>query len=380
MSKNEEALFDGVDFGNMFTVESEEPIVDPDVVDPKDPKEEPTEEPVEEQQFVAEVTDEDPEEGAEPEEQNTESDDPSDESKNSSSSSNYQVFAKALYDEGVITSFNEDSEIGGAEELVDTIKAEIEKQVSDRRNDLPDVVKDIIERYEDGVDLGEFLNIKKQEQDFSNITEEQLNDDEGLAKAIIKRDLLDNGYTNEDADDEVEDVIELGKQAARSKRALKRINKRIGDKQTAMAAEAKAERKASEDSYRENLQKMTKNIEDTKEIAGLELSGKQRKDALKAMTDIVGKVGDTPVNAITQSRMKDPMEFDKNVSLLWTITKGFTDWTGLQKTAKRKAIKNLEDAFENPQKAAKAADKRKQTAPSGSFYPQETIFSNIKYN
>ena len=379
MKENEEGLFDGVDFGNMFTMESEEPIEDTEDNNPEDEeKEESVEESAEDQQFVADVSEEESEED-DSEDQDTESDDPSDESKNSSSSSNYQVFAKALYDEGVITSFDEDSEIEGAEGLVETIKAEIEKQVEERRDSLPDVVKEIIERYEDGVDLGEFLTIKKQEQDFSKITEDELEDNEELSKSIIKRDLLNNGYTEEEADDEIEDIVELGKAAVRSKRSLKRINKKIEQEKAAIAEHAKAERKANEEAYRESLRKMTKNMEDTKEIAGLELTGKQRKDALRAMTEVVGKVGNTPVNAITQSRMKDPIEFDKNVSLLWTITKGFTDWAGLQKTAKRKAIKTLEEQFENTKKPAGTTNKRRKSAPSGSFYPQETIFSNIKY-
>lgn len=369
MSKKEEDLFEGINFGDMFSIESDEPIEDAD-------KNEETDEEQEDDVIVGTV----PDENDDGEDTSTENDNEdetlSDESDNSSSSSNYQVFAQALYDEGVLSSFKEDSKIESADDLINTIREELKSQQDAYKDSMPDLVKTVIEKYEEGVDIGKFLTVKKEQQDYSAIKEDSLADNEKLTKEIIKRDLLDTGYSADEADDEIADIFELGKEEAKAKRSLKRIKSRIADKEKDMELTAKLDRKAREDAYKAQLKSISKVIDDTKTLAGVEVTGKVRKDALKAMTEIAGDVNGTPINAITKSRLEDPMEFDKNVGLLWVLTNGFKDWSKIQKVSKRKAIKDLENVLSGD--SVKKPASRQMQAQADSFYPKETFLTNIK--
>jgi hypothetical protein len=349
-----------IDFGELFS-ENEEVVETPD---------EDVDEVDQDLLFDSDDVDEDVDEEPEKKEKA-----PSDESNNSSSSSNYHVFAKALYDEGVLSSFTEDKEIKSAEELIDSIRGEINGQVSVYKESLPELVKDMIDRYEDGMDLNEFIQIKKESFDFGSISEDKLVDNEDTAKKVLKRDFLDMGYTEDEADEEIASIYELGREEQRSKTALKRIKNRLKEKETTAAEEAKRQSDERRKAYDSQLKAINKSLEDTKEIAGIEITGKMKKDAFKAMTEIVGESNGSPINAISKSRLENPIEFDKNMGLLWVATNGFKDWSKLNKGSKNKAIEELEKALDKP---AKQPSKSSKSNPFGGFYPDETIFTSLK--
>jgi hypothetical protein len=350
--------------------DSEEPVVEEETkTDETEEKEDKVEE-KEDQIFDSD------EEIVEEDEEKNEETAPSDESDESSSSSNYQVFAKALYDEGVLSSLEDNKEFEDAESLIESIRGEITGQVDAYKDGLPELVKTIIDKYEDGVDLGQFLNIKKQEQDYGSIKESDLEDNEKLTKSIIKRDLLDLGYAEDEADDEILDIYELGKESTRAKRSLKRVKNRLEAQEEAISTRAKSESNARQEAYKTQLNAIDKSLKGTKEIAGVEITTRVQKDAYKAMTEVVGEVNGVPVNSITKGRMEDPVEFDKNVGLLWVVTDGFKDWSKLKTVSKRKAIKDLEDFVNNPKPGR--SNKKVKVQKSGNIYPDETFLTDMK--
>jgi hypothetical protein len=65
------------------------------------------------------------------------------------------------------------------------------------------------------------------------------------------------------------------------------------------------------------------------------------------MTMAVAEVNGTPINAITKSRLEDPIGFDTKVALLWELTGGFSKWDAFGKAAKRKALSELDKVADN---------------------------------
>ena len=65
------------------------------------------------------------------------------------------------------------------------------------KNDLPPVIKDLVSNYEKDVPLKDLINTKSREIQYSTITEEAIEDNVGLQKALIAEDLKNRGYSEE---------------------------------------------------------------------------------------------------------------------------------------------------------------------------------------
>ena len=66
------------------------------------------------------------------------------------------------------------------------------------------------------------------------------------------------------------------------------------------------------------------------------------------MTQIVGQDNNgNPMNYVMQMRSKDPVKFDMAVTYLADLTKGFTDWSKISKTAKTNAVKEFEKTLQS---------------------------------
>jgi hypothetical protein len=302
---------------------------------------------------------------------------PSDESDDSqgSSFSSYQVLAKALSEEGVF-SLSEDKlkDVNDAEKIIELVQDEINARVDEYKSTLPKVVQDLLDNYDEGVDLEDLINVKKEQFSFDKIKEDDLDGDETLMKKVIAEDLKIRGFSDEDIQEEIEDIFSLGKEDLKSKRALKNITKSLKDKEDKLKENAKLENEKRQKEYQVRITTMRKSVDSTKDIGGVPVSKKIQDDAFKAMVVPVAEINGAPVNAITKSRIDDPVEFDKNVAILWTLTGGFKNWDAFGKAGKKQALKELDRVADQM-----AKEKELGTSPRTRQQDQsmETILSDI---
>jgi len=304
--------------------------------------------------------------------------DESDDDNSGYSSSSYQVLAKALSEEGVLSiSEDELKDVNDAEKIIGLVQKEINTRVDEYKSTLPNEIKELLDNYEEGIDLESLLNTKKEQLSFAKIKEEDLDENESLMKKVIAKDLEMRGMSQEDIDEEIEDIFSLGKETTRSKKALANINKRLADKETAMREQAKQDEISAKKMYQERLSNMRKTVDDTKELAGIPISKKIQDDAFKAMTTVVAEVQGSPINAITKTRLENPVEFDAKVALLYSLTNGFTKWDAFGKTAKTKALSELDKIAERMAREKEAGTPSRRRSE---ILGAETVLSDIDFN
>ena len=264
----------------------------------------------------------------------------------SSSSSSIKVLAKVLSEEGVLSSFKEDTNLESAEDLISLIQGEIDGRVNKYKDTLPDEIKDLVERYDEGVDIYELIKIRGEQKDISRVTEEMLEDNDSLKKEILTRDLREQGMSDEDISEEIEDIFSIGKDDLKARKALSRIKGRLKQREAEFVRTEQAREENAKKEYQNRLKEIKTSMEGMKEFAGVTLSTKLKEEAFRAMTVPVAEIDGTPVNAIVKSRMENPQEFDKSMALIWTLTKGFKSFDGLMSSAKKSAIRELEEEAE----------------------------------
>lgn len=286
-------------------------------------------------------------------------------SDNNSSSSFLQVLAKSLYEEGVLSSFDENTKIEKATDFIDLINSEISTNIEAYKNDLPDEIKTLIEVYEEGVPLNELLNLRSKKIEYAKIDADKLESNDDLMKQLIREDMKLRGYDDEEITEEIKDIFALDKQEARAKKALGILKKKQEDDEQTLITSQKARQDEEIKKRDDSIKQIKKSVDDTKEFAGIELSKQHKKEAFDLLMKPVAEVGGRPVNQITKTQMENPVEFQKNLAMAWTLTKGFTDWTIFGKVTKSKAMSELEEA------ARKAAEKVKPGTTVKSNFDEE---------
>jgi len=307
---------------------------------------------------------------------------PSDESEKknvSSSSSSYQVLAKALSEEGIFSiSEDELQDVNDAEKIIELVQKEINTRVDEYKNSLPKDVKEILDGYDDGADLDDIMSIKKTQIVFSKIKPEDLEDNEELKRKVLHKDLELKGMSPEDIEEEINDIFSLGKEDTKSLKALNNILRKTEEEMTRIRKEAKDQEDLQRKQYTERVESIKTAVTSTTEMGGVPVTKKIQDNAFKAMTVAVAEHEGVPINAITKSRLENPIEFDKNVAVLWALTNGFKNYSLFGKAAKKSALTDLdrvaEDIAKNKQLGL-APVRRSQQLLEGS-----TVLSDIDIN
>jgi hypothetical protein len=177
---------------------------------------------------------------------------PEDASDKTSSSSPTPViaFAKVLADEGVLSSFDDETksilEEKGVEGLIELVSFEIQEGVEDYKKQLPQEIKDLIDNYEEGVPFDKILTVKSKQIEVNNISDSSLEDDISLQKNIVRQELTMRGYKEQEVDEMIVDFEDLGKLESKAKVALGKLKESYKEQQIKMQEEVKEYQKQLE--------------------------------------------------------------------------------------------------------------------------------------
>lgn len=273
--------------------------------------------------------------------------------KGNSSSSQFTPFAKALYEEGVLTSFDEAEfikmaeEMGAAEALIELNRKTIESEIEAYKNEVDEEYRSFIEARDAGVDLNDWGKIQSNKKKYASIDEQSLSSDVDLQKNLITEDLLRRGFDEEQIKDTIESFEDTNKLEKQAKNALKNLEKHQDSLEKQLKEEADNAAKAQEEAQKKQLADLKKAVDTTTEIIpGMKLN-KQTKDKLYSMiTSPVGKASNgEPVNAAMAKRLQDPIKY----ALLeaYFVDLGLFDGKFDKLVSKQKttAIKELESAL-----------------------------------
>lgn len=274
------------------------------------------------------------------------SDDNESEETSSNNSSLYSSFASVLSEQGVLPSLDlEENKIKSPDDLVNSIKSEIENQ--SKSFIIDKIGEDGYKALEKGVSLAEYQSYQNATNTLDSVTEEHLQNDLELAKRIIKEDYLNQGFSEEKANKWLSRTIDAGEDVILedSKEALGSLkefqNRKLEDLQKQRAEEQKMRLKEQE-KIDNDLKNSIYNPEEF--IKGMGKVTKSLKDTVyNSMTKIVSKDENGNLeNKLMRDRRTDPIGFDTKLYYIYELTNGFKDFSKIGRTIKSSATSELE--------------------------------------
>ena len=279
----------------------------------------------------------------------------------SSSSPSYSVLAKALFEEGVISEYDE----GEFNELVETLgspaqavielnKRTIANAVEEYKNSLTSEQQEYLDALKNGVPHETISSLQSLEAQYNGITNDAIDADEDLAKSLFTQYLSLKGFSADEIKEEIKDKEAVGKIKTVGKQALTVLKKHIEtlkQQEVQTAADAKQAEIDSANNYVTGVKTKVNALNEI--IPGQKLSAKLKAEIVTAITapTFTDKKSGRSYNLIGQTRMKDPVDFD--IKLAYLIKTGMFngDLKIAKVNAKSSAINELDEVINNSHKS-----------------------------
>lgn len=275
-----------------------------------------------------------------------------------SSPSPYKLFGKHLYDNGVLSVFDEEK-VESLEDLEDAINGTIDSAIDEYKASLPEPIRKIVEYAEQTgeVNLDAVINTQKAYMDVSKITTESLKEDEALQEKMYSEELRLRGYKEDRIKREIEKAKAnetLDEDAVDSLSYIKEYRKAETDR---IEKEAELRNKQMEQVRQTQLKTIQDTVYNTQEfVPNIKVTKKDQETLYKSMTTVVAQdQNGNPVNAVMQTRMKNPIEFEMMLHYLHNNgvfnidDKGHLkpDWSFITKGLKTDMVKKTQQSMAN---------------------------------
>ena len=280
-------------------------------------------------------------------EENSEGNRETPDSKNDTGAPNKNLFssiAKALRDEGVFPDLSDETleNIKDAasfrkmfEDQSTTTLTERQKRLEEALNGGAD--SEELRNYQNDLSVIDFLNAKETQDRLENESE----DGETLRKQVMYQDYINRGFSEERAKKLVLKSVEDGTDIEDAKEALNSCkdyySKRVESYQQEIKSREKS-KKAEEEKQYNNLKKQIIDTEDF--FGGVKVDKSTRQKAYDSITKPVYK--DEKGNFLTalqKYQKENPLDFMKNVALMYSLTDGFQNVDKLTKKQVKAGLK-----------------------------------------
>lgn len=204
-----------------------------------------------------------------------------------------------------------------------------------------------------GIDADEINDYEATLNTVNSITDDMLEGDGEEAsyyrQELIFKDLIDKGFSEEDATSWVERSIKLGTDLEDAKRARQSI---FHNTATAYKARMEAQKEAHKQSIlaeQKKVEDLRNSILNTEELLpGLKISKGTREKVVETMIKpvYVDETNGRSLNAIQRFNEENPMEFQKIVSTFYVMTNGFKDFNKILGSVKKATESKMVNDFE----------------------------------
>lgn len=267
-----------------------------------------------------------------------EEDDDSEES--GSDEGEHALMVKYLASKGLLD-IDDEEELEDSEDLiVNKFQDKVNAGIEAYKSSLPDAVRNIIDRYEDGVPIGDYLESQARLDEYSSISEDELKEDVELQKQLVATYLSTQDYTDEEIKSRLqkyEDNMLLEDEASSS---LKRLTRMEHNYKSQMEEQAAQSRKLARENYEKAVKSYSESVMGKKEIIpGIPLTDAQKKKIVDATTKPVATDRNgRPINLLKKMEMEDP-DFVTKVAYVAAVLNW--DLSPIEKKAKTKAASKL---------------------------------------
>lgn len=308
---------------------------------------------------------------------NEEQEDTNDPNDDGASPNFFSSIAAALVDEGVFPDLNEDeiSQIKGPEDFRDLIDRQIKSGIDEAN-------QRVLEALNAGVEPTAIQNYERVLSYLDSIDDATLEDEsekgENLRKNIIYQDYINRGFSKERATKEVEKSFRAGTDIEDAKESLTgnkdfykgQYNDLIKEGKEAEAKEAKKQKEQAEE--------LKKSILTEKKVFGdIEIDKNTRQRVYDNVAKPIYKDPDSGeyLTAVQKYQREHPVEFSKNLGLLFTLTDGFKNIDTLVGGKVKKEVKKGLRELETKIRSTSSSTSGNLRFANGGYNDKESIFS-----
>lgn len=308
---------------------------------------------------------------------NEEQEDTNDPNDDGASPNFFSSIAAALVDEGVFPDLNEDeiSQIKGPEDFRDLIDRQIKSGIDEAN-------QRVLEALNAGVEPTAIQNYERVLSYLNSIDDASLEDEsekgENLRKNIIYQDYINRGFSKERATKEVEKSFRAGTDIEDAKESLTgnkdfykgQYDDLIKEGKEAEAKEAKREKEQAEE--------LKKSILTEKKVFGdIEIDKNTRQRVYDNVAKPIYKDPDSGeyLTAVQKYQREHPVEFSKNLGLLFTLTDGFKNIDTLVGGKVKKEVKKGLRELETKIRSTSSSTSGNLRFANGGYNDKESIFS-----
>ena len=308
---------------------------------------------------------------------NEEQEDTNDPNDDGASPNFFSSIAAALVDEGVFPDLNEDeiSQIKGPEDFRDLIDRQIKSGIDEAN-------QRVLEALNAGVEPTAIQNYERVLSYLDSIDDATLEDEsekgESLRKNIIYQDYINRGFSKERATKEVEKSFRAGTDIEDAKESLTGNKDFYKGQYDDLIKEGKEAEAKEAKKQKEQAEELKKSILTEKKIFGdIEIDKNTRQRVYDNVTKPIYKDPDSGeyLTAVQKYQREHPVEFSKNLGLLFTLTDGFKNIDTLVGGKVKKEVKKGLRELETKIRSTSSSTSGNLRFANGGYNDKESIFS-----
>lgn len=265
----------------------------------------------------------------------------------------YSSIANALEEEGIFPDLDKEliAKVKTAEDFRNLIDEQIKAGLEEKQKRVNEalgvgVEPDAIRQYEATID---YLNSLSED-----IITAESEEGDTIRQKLIYQDLINRGYSDEQARKKVERSFKAGTDVDDAKEALEENKQFFRKSYESLIAEKKASQKNKEEELQQRTEKLKKSILEDKDIfGGITINKDTRNKVIDNISKPVYRDPKTGkyLTALQKYEQENGTDFIKNVGILFTLTDGFKNIDALvkDKVTKevKKGLKELEHTLNN---------------------------------
>ena len=308
---------------------------------------------------------------------NEEQEDTNDPNDDGASPNFFSSIAAALVDEGVFPDLNEDeiSQIKGPEDFRDLIDRQIKSGIDEANHR-------VLEALNAGVEPTAIQNYERVLSYLDSIDDTILEDEsekgENLRKNIIYQDYINRGFSKERATKEVEKSFRAGTDIEDAKESLTGNKDFYKGQYEDLIKEGKEAEAKEAKKQKEQAEELKKSILIEKKVFGdIEIDKNTRQRVYDNIAKPVYKDPDSGeyLTAVQKYQREHPVEFSKNLGLLFTLTDGFKNIDALVGGKVKKEVKKGLRELETKIRSTSSSTSGNLRFANGGYNDKESIFS-----
>lgn len=308
---------------------------------------------------------------------NEEQEDTNDPNDDGASPNFFSSIAAALVDEGVFPDLDEDeiSQIKGPEDFRDLIDRQIKSGIDEAN-------QRVLEALNAGVEPTAIQNYERVLSYLDSIDDTTLEDEsekgENLRKNIIYQDYINRGFSKERATKEVEKSFRAGTDIEDAKESLTGNKDFYKGQYDDLIKEGKEAEAKEAKKQKEQAEELKKSILTEKKVFGdIEIDKNTRQRVYDNIAKPIYKDPDSGkfLTAVQKYQMENPVEFSKNLGLLFTLTDGFKNIDTLVGGKVKKEVKKGLRELETKIRSTSSSTSGNLRFANGGYNDKESIFS-----